>query len=76
LEVSSEYEKDFEYNTDLISSNLEPVSTQCVKLEIQLPQQGQQDGQSEETILMRVLTSNLNPHLIRPIQEKVILSLF
>jgi len=56
----------------LISLNLEHDSTQYVKLGIPLPQQGQQDGQSEETtlLLMRVLTSNLNPHLIRPLQKK------
>ena len=57
---------------DLNSSNLGHDSTQCVKLGIPLPQHGQQDGQSEETtlLLMRMLTSNLNPHLIRPIQKK------
>ena len=59
-------------NWDLISLNLEHDNTQCVKQGIPLPQHGQYDGQSEETILllMRVLTSNLNPHLIRPIQKK------
>ena len=59
---------------DLNSSNLGHDSTQCVKLGIPLPQHGQQDGQSEETILllMRMLTSNLNPHLIRPIQRNPI----
>ncbi len=56
---------------DLNSSKIGHECTQCVKLGTPLPQQGQQDGQSEVTILLliKVLTSNLNPHLIRPIQK-------
>ena len=56
---------------DLKSLNLEQESTQWVKLGIPEPQQGQQEGQSGETLLLliKMFTSNLNPHLMRPIQK-------
>ena len=63
-------------NCSLNSSNLGQDITQCVKLEILLtpPQQGQQDGQVSNIVLLLIywFTSNLNPHLIRPIQRNPI----
>ena len=59
----------------LNSSNLGHKSIQCVKLGMLLlsPQQGQYVGQFSDTrlLLTYVFTSNLNPHLIRPIQKNL-----
>ena len=57
----------------LNSSNFGHKSIQCVKLGMLLlsPQQGQYVRQFSDTrlLLTYVFTSNLNPHLIRPIQK-------
>jgi len=61
-------------NCSLNMSNLGKNITQCIKLEILLAptQQGQQDGQVSNIILLLIywFISNLNPHLIRPIQKE------